>query len=214
MELKELINPITTSLLVIDIQVDYCSPEGKLPKFRNYDTKPIEQMIPRLGSFIEEARKYNVQIIWTRMNETPEHMPENLRLKMESSGKPALSLCTPETPGFEYYLIRPKEGDKEIIKNQYDAFTNPELNKYLHERNTKSIIFTCVYTARCVDSTLRSASSKGYHCIVPEDLVGAVAEHSNEHQAALSVWNSIFAYVVKSEDIIKVWSMYYPAKGI
>lgn len=203
---------MVTGLLVIDIQVDYCSSEGKLAKFYkgmdfSGDTKPAEQMIPKLASFIAEARKYRVPIVWTRFDETPDHMPENLALNKKKRFKPPLALCTPGTPGFEYFRILPAEGDKEILKYQPDAFTNPELDKYLRKRNIKTAIFSGVYTSRCVDSTLRSAAGKGYHCVIPQDLVSmsSFGYHPIEHNAALSVWDSIFGYVVESDDIVKIW---------
>lgn len=206
MDLHRFVEPKSTALLVIDIQYDYCSQQGRLPTFRKYSTKPIEKMIPKLAAFIDTARKQNLKVIWTRMIENSVSVPQNLRLKMESSKTNHLDLCIKGSKGFDYYLIHPGKGDKEIEKNQYDAFTNPELEVYLHSFDIKNIIFTGVYTARCVDSTLRGASGRGYNCVVPQDLVGSVAELSNERNAALNVWNSIFAYVVESQDIIKTWS--------
>lgn len=206
MDMKRFVDPDITSLLVIDLQFDYCSPEGKLPKFRKYDTSPIQNTIPKLERFIGYARKQGIEVIWTRMTEDPKAVPENLRLKMRSRGKTAFGLCVRGTKGFDYYGIRPLKGDLEIVKNQYDAFTNPFLDRHLRSKGIKNIIFTGVYTARCVDSTLRAASARGYNCVVPEDLVCSVKQAQKEHQAALHVWNSIFAYVVRSSYIINTWS--------
>lgn len=210
--LESLLHPSATALLVIDIQFDYCSPEGKLAKFFrgmgfSGDTKTVEQIIPKLSSFIAEARKYRVPIVWTRFDETPDHMPENLALNKRKRFKPPLALCTPGTPGFEYFKIHPIEGDKEILKYQPDAFTNLELDKYLRDRNIKTVIFSGVYTSRCVDSTLRSAAARGYHCVIPQDLVAmsSFGYQQIEHNAALSVWDSIFGYVIESDDIVKIW---------
>lgn len=208
---EELLNPQNTALIVVDPQFDYCSPKGKLSTLRGYDMTPIQKIMPNLDFFIDKSRKYGLKIIWTKMDETPSHMPNNFRQLMESTDEFPLELCTPGTPGYEYYLISPKEDDKEILKNQYDAFSNPELELYLKENNIKTVIFTGFYTSRCVDSTLRSAARIGYNCIAVENLIGMTSanEHQLEHRSAISTWNRLFAYVVKSDDVLKTFEKYF-----
>ena len=203
-----LIKPGKTAVIVIDIQFDYCAKEGVLPKAFGLDTTPIDEMIDRLGPFLEEARNNGIAVVWTRMNETPRDMPANFRKKQESQ-VPVLNICTPGTPGFEYYRVHPAKGEKEVVKIQYDAFTNPELNAFLKSRGIENIIFTGVYTSRCVDSTLRSAAARGYNCIAAEDLVAVSGSksHKIEQEGTLSVWRSIFAHVVKSQEIVKAWKV-------
>lgn len=205
MNMGKFVIPKKTALLVIDMQYDYCAQNGKLPTFFKFSTKSIRKMIPKLSNFIEQARESNVTIIWTRMIEDQKSAPTNLKLKMRSRTKTVPGFCVKGTKGFDYYSIHPNKKDKEIVKNQYDAFTNNSLGVYLKNKGIANLIFTGVYTSRCVDSTLRSASARGYNCIVPKDLVGVAEEMQNEHDAALSVWDAIFAYVVSSKNIVDVW---------
>jgi nicotinamidase-related amidase len=137
------------------------------------------------------------------MIEDPKYAPPNLRAKMEADDW--LVISSPKKQSFDYYRIKPEKGEKEFIKRQYDAFTNRGLQRYLREKDVSSLILTGVYTSRCVDSTMRSAFTRGYHCIVPEDLVAMPAQLTNEHQAALSVCRTIFGYVVKSDEIVDAW---------
>lgn len=204
MNLKELVNPESTSLLVIDVQNDYCSPEGKLAQYRKLNMTPIQKMIPKLDNFIVEARKVEVPIIWTQMIEDHRYVPENIRLKMESFGKP-LDLCTPNTWGYEFYILNPKPNDEIIVKKHYDAFTNPKLKELLKKNETETIITTGVYTSRCVDSTVRRASAEGYNVVIPKDLVAMARQHKEKHKNSLAELDLLFAYVVKSKDIINSW---------
>ena len=204
MILQKLINPRNTAILVIDIQNDYCSENGKIAKIRKFDVKSVQKIIPNLINFIETARKFKLPIIFTRMIEDPKYMKENAKIKIRSSKLP-LTLCSPKTWGFEYYKIKPQKKDVEIIKKTYDAFSNSKLENILKKMKIKNLIITGVYTAVCVDTTLRTGFTKGYNIIVPEDLVSMAKEGIYQHDAAIDVWKIIFAHVVKSDEIIETW---------
>jgi nicotinamidase-related amidase len=203
MKFVDFINPANTSLLVIDMQNAYCSAKFRPKKLRIFDTSPIDKIIPRLNSFIKEARRKGVPVIWFRAIENPSYGPESLRNKMKFDNTPAIS--TPGEPSIDYYKIKPEEGDVKFIKDQYDSFSNKDFENLLKKKKIKNLIFTGVYTSRCVDSTVRSAFSRGYNCVIPEDLVATPAQLFNEHVAALSVFRDIFGYVVKSTEIIEAW---------
>jgi ureidoacrylate peracid hydrolase len=198
--LKQLTDPRKTALIVIDIQNDYCGPDGKIAKERGLDVSELQYMIPNLIKFVEQTRDMKLPIIFTQMIEDPEYMAENAKLK-----KAGHSLCTPDTEGFEYYKIKPEETDYQLIKKSYDSFSNPELERILKKHKIKNLIIVGAYTAVCVDATIRTGFTKGYNIIVPEDLVGMPGERKYQHEAALDVWRLIFAHVVKSEEIIKLW---------
>lgn len=198
--LKKLVDPKTTAVIVIDIQNDYCAPSGKIAKEIGLDVTALQSTVPHLIEFVDKSREMELPIIFTQMIEDPEYMAENAKLKKEGR-----SLCTPDTEGFEYYQIQPKEGDYELIKKTYDAFSNPELEEILKKHNIKNLIIIGAYTAICVDSTIRAGFTRGYNIVVPEDLVGMPEERAYQQKAAIDVWKLIFAHVVKSDEIKKEW---------
>jgi ureidoacrylate peracid hydrolase len=201
----KLVNPKHTAILVIDIQNDYCSKNGKIATVRKIDVSPVQDIVSPLVNLIKVARSKNVPIIFTRMIEDHRYMKENAKIKFQASLKP-LDLCSPDSKGFEYYKVRPEKNDFEIIKKSYDAFSNPELSKILKKIKVKNLIITGAYTAVCVDATLRAAYTKGYNIIVPQDLVSMPKERLYMHNAALDVWNLIFAHIVNSKEIVSVWN--------
>jgi len=203
--LKKIINPGKTAVLVIDIQKDYCSPEGKIAEVRKFDMSPIEKIIGPLKNFLEKAREANVPIIFTRMIENTADMEENAQIKRVADGD-TLEQCFPGPDGFEYYKIRPEKGDFEIIKKSYDAFSNEELEKILKKIRAENIILCGVYTSVCVDTTLRTAYTKGYNVIVPKYLVAMPKELWDQHEATLKIWDIIFAHLADSREIISVWN--------
>ncbi len=192
------------ALLVIDMQYDYCSPNGMVPRRRKLDVSPITRMLPRLGKFISLARERHIPVIWTRMIEDIEYMPPNFGTVMKSGKVVMPHICKPGTRGFGYYKLKPQKGDKEFIKTHYNAFTNKKLHEYLKKKGIKTLIFTGVYASRCVDSTARSASEKGYNCIILRDLVEIAKEYQYEKRGSLSVIGTLFGFVVSSRGLTDI----------
>jgi len=212
MTLKQLVNPRKSALLIVDIQYDYCSKEGKLAKhWKNKnnlygDTSPIEDMLLRLENFIKICRKNKIPIIWLRMSEDSKLMPKNYLIRETFLGKNFLDLCVKNTKGFEFYKLKPEKNDYfDIVKIQYNAFTNLKLNKLLNKLNISTTIITGVLTSRCVKATVQGAVEQGYNVVVPEDLVAMFKEHKHHHETALDDINRIFGYVINSKNIIKTW---------
>ena len=200
---KDLINPKTTALIVIDIQNDYCSSSGEIAKQLGVDLSPVQKIIPKLVDFVEKARAKGLPIIFTQMIEDPKYMAENAKLKKGSK-----SFCSPNSEGFKYFQIKPDKSDYQIVKKSYDAFSNPELEKILEKHDIKNLIIIGAYTAVCVDTTIRSGFTRGYHIVIPQDLVGMPEEKKYQHNAAIDVWKIIFAHVVDSKEIISKWQKY------
>jgi ureidoacrylate peracid hydrolase len=204
-------DPTSTALLVIDVQYDYCSPEGLLAKTLNYTLNRMSDMISRLPSFIEAVRKTGATIIFLRMIEDPEYMAPNAAAKIRAQ-RPPLVLCNPATRGFEYFRVSPLPEDIQLTKNAYDGFGDSalllekgiqtqSLEDVLRARQIDCLIFSGVLTSRCVDSTLRSAFRLGFNCIAVEDMVSMPDQLQFEHDAALNIWRTIFAFVTSASEL-------------
>jgi len=208
-QLIEWLNPETTAMLVIDMERGYASADAPFPKLMGFDTTPIEKMIPNLEKFIEEARKYDVPIIWARFAEARKYANPRIVEKMDLDGTPDITDPDDKVNNtFDYYILKPKPGDQEFTKYDYSALTVEELHSYLQKIGTETLIGTGIYTGRCIDSTMRDAQPKGYRWIMPEDLVAAPQQLMHEHEATLSVCRAIFGHVLKSNDITSAWSTY------
>lgn len=204
---ERLVKPSKTAVIVIDPQVDYCAPQGSLVKYRHADVKPLAKTMKRLDGFLTKARAAGVQIVWTRMNEDPKYLKKNIsdKIKTGELWKKGTVLCSPGKRGFEYYLIRPKQGDKEFVKKFYDAFTNKSLHAYLRKKGISNIIFTGGFTARCVHASVNSAFNIGYNCVVVRDFVWSYPQDIGEQVGTLNAMDANQAYVIDSETILRGW---------
>jgi ureidoacrylate peracid hydrolase len=207
-------DPKNTALLVIDIQYDYCSPDGVLAQSLKYTMQNMEAMIARLSPFIDRIRASGCPVIFLRMIEDPDFMAPNAARKIRSHAKPIV-LCSPDTKGFEFFGVEPLSDDVQLIKNNYDAFSSIDLltklgiktrllQDLLLAKKVETLIFTGVITSRCVDSTLRSAFRLGYNCIAVADMVGVPDQLMFEQEATLNLWQAVFAYVTVADDLVAV----------
>ena len=118
-------------------------------------------------------------------------------------------LTTPGKSSFEWFGVMPQEGDKEIIKKHYNAFTDTNLNKFFRGRGIKTLVLIGAYTSRCVASTALVASDVlGYNVFIVKDLVGVPRKYKSEPKGILSALDSILAYVVQSIDVKNAWASY------
>ena len=76
----KLVDPENTVVIVIDMQDAYCSPNGSMAKL-GYDISPITEMTKNLDLFLLAVREKGLPIIFTRMIEDENFMPENAGIK-------------------------------------------------------------------------------------------------------------------------------------
>ncbi len=67
-------------------------------------------------------------------------------------------------PGWELHLgLHKQQQDKVITKTTWDAFYKTELAQFLQDSKIDQLIFVGAQTEFCLDTTIRSAYSHGYH---------------------------------------------------
>ncbi|MBI2935147.1 MAG: cysteine hydrolase [Chloroflexi bacterium] len=204
-DLKKIVHPSRTLVVVIDMQNDFCASGGALD--RACESKPdedltlVQTMAPVLQCFLDEARRSGVGVAYVQM--LAERRPG--AFYAEICGRIKLAEhCLPGTWGADFYPpTAPREGDKRFTKHRYSAFTNPDFPTYLRMNRIDTLVVTGVGTPVCVESTVRDAFMADFNVVVPGD---CVATYSRElHQNSLRIMARNFATVVDSAEIVKAW---------
>ena len=92
-----------------------------------------------------------------------------------------------------------------IIKPQYDAFYNTNLNRILKKNKVEQVIITGVMTHLCCETTSRSAFVRGYNVFFPID---GTATYNEEFQfATLTNLAHGFANIVLIEHLIQAFNV-------
>ncbi len=201
--LEEKVDRKNATLLVVDMQNDFCHRDGSLAK-RGKDMTATHQMMPRLKRLISEARQAKVPVIFIRqtLSElTTSQAGREMRLKRMSGGG---ELPLQEGSwGAEFFEVAPEPGECVVTKHRYSAFAGTSLDLILRSMGIKTLIMTGVATNVCVETTARDGYMEGYYIVFLGD---CAATHSIEEQeATLRNIEGYFGVVNTAEEVIAAW---------
>lgn len=201
----KLVQSSSTAVIVLDVQNDFCDSNGGFAKNLGWDPSSIQQMVPKLATFIDRARNSGATIIFSQMvngkKDSPENLQEHLKSHAESAAGDWPFALERGTWGYDFFQLKPEAGDLVMEKKYYDLFSNSELNRILKQKKISTLIITGLYTEVCVFGTAERAFTEGYRVVVPRDLVGSVAERENLRVATLDIMGNYLADVVESSEL-------------
>jgi nicotinamidase-related amidase len=208
--LAELVDARHTAVVVVDMQNDFCKPEGTFGQL-GIGLAMYPPMIPRLARLLAAARTAGALIIYIKMTvlpgrrcESPAQLRFNMRLHRQSHPTSEPLLYTVEgTPGQEIISeLAPETGDLIVRKYRSSGFWGTNLDMLLRSNAIETVIMTGCTTEGCVESTARDALFNDYYVVLPEDCVAS--DDPRQHEASLFLMRHRFD-VVMSEDILAVW---------
>ena len=169
-------DPLTTALMVIDMQRDFIDPNGFGAALGN-DIKPLRAIIPPTARLIAAARGAGLPIIHTRechaqdLSDCPTTKRERGKptLRIGDLGPMGRILVAGE-PGTEIVAeLKPIDGEIVVDKPGKGAFYATNLQDQLERLGVESLIFAGVTTEVCVQMTMREANDRGYNCLLATD---------------------------------------------
>src|SRR5262245_25325294 len=86
------VDPRRTALLVIDLQTDFCSPNGALAALGS-DVSPSAAVAERIRSFLPEVREHLGLVAFFKLVYDPAKMSPSQRERLLRDGRPLL--CDP-----------------------------------------------------------------------------------------------------------------------
>jgi nicotinamidase-related amidase len=199
-------DPTTSAVIVIDVQNDFCDPQGLLAKAGS-DTTDVEAMVPRLNRFLSLARESGVRVVFVRTTHdetTDSAVWLACKPSRSAPGMRPVSSCRPGSWGAEFYVVAPQEGDPVILKHRYSAFTGTNLDLTLRALGITSLFFTGVATEVCVESSLRDGLFHDYHVTLVHDCCATYDRES--HSATLNAVRKYFGVVASADEVVGHWT--------
>ena len=202
-------DPATTALLVIDMQKDFCAPQGYMHNL-GCDLARLERPIVPIAALLEAARAAGLWIGHTREGYAAD-LSDLQPWKKGGPANEAIGVSGPlgralvrGKPGWDFLdALSPVPGEHVYDKSSYGAFVTTKLEADLRAAGITNLILTGVTTDCCVTSTLREALDRGFDSIVLEDCVTAASEL--RHKAALDIVRhagGVFGTLGQSRDVI------------
>jgi ureidoacrylate peracid hydrolase len=201
--LAEWVDPATSALMVIDMQNDFCHPEGAFAK-RGFDTSLARGIVPTLKRLMNEARKVGVPVIMVRVVRNDDTAwPALKRLARFNWGEDFIPVFE-EGWGAELYEgFEPLPGDIQLDKNRYGSFTGTNLDLILRNKGIANIILSGGATNVCVESTAREGFMLDYNVVLVDDACATITREL--HEGTLANMRGWFGRVVNAEDVIAAW---------
>jgi biuret amidohydrolase len=197
------------ALLVIDLQNDFCHPDGFLVSQGNVDLSAVRSIIPRVQQVITWARYHKIPIIYFRESHRPDlsDLTPSQKLRYENAGSPVGAMGK-----LGRFLIRGDrsadlidelqvlDGEQVIDKPAHSAFIGTDLELILRSQGITQLLVTGVTTECCVLATYLHANNLGFYSLLLEDCCAAT--DPLDHKAALNVLlaeNGAIGWVTSSD---------------
>jgi nicotinamidase-related amidase len=200
----DMIPPARTALIVVDVQVDFASPEGLIGRYGT-DMSPAEAAIDRIEDLIAAARKAGATVGFMRVMTRPETDSNALKTWMARRGTPGSEgICRIGSGGEDYYRVAPEPGDIEVGKLAYSSFHGTDFEEQLRARGIDTLVMTGLTTDCCVDSTTRDAFHRDFHTFVVSDACASFDKDLHTH--TLKALNEHTSLLVTTDAVVAAWS--------
>jgi nicotinamidase-related amidase len=203
-DLKDMLPPATTALVVVDVQTDFASPEGLLGRV-GADLTSVPPALANITTLIDTARQAGATLAFMRVVTRPETDSNALRTLMARRGMPGgEAICRSDDGGADYYVVAAEPGDIQIDKLLYDSFHGTDLDAQLRARGIETLVITGFSTDCCVDQTARAAFHRDYPVFIVSDACAAYDD--DLHVSALNILQKNCALLVSADDVVASWT--------
>jgi nicotinamidase-related amidase len=168
------IAPKRTALLLIDMQVDFASPDGAMAE-RGADLDDVPAALAQAQRLADAARTVKVPVIFVRLISHPGSESKVAREASQRHGDEA-PLCAEGTPGADFFGPQPKPGEAIISKSRFNAFAGTGLAGQLHGQGIDTLVLAGLTTECCVAATAWAAFELDFHVFIAADACAAYEE--------------------------------------
>ena len=170
-----------TALVVVDMQNDFCHPDG-WPASIGADVTAARAPIAPLQRALPELRAAGVPVVWLNWGNRPDraNLPPGVLHVYDPDGR-GRGIGTPARPGGSPTLqagswsaavvdeLKPEPGEPCVDKYRMSGFWDTPLDSILRNLAVTTLLFAGVNVDQCVFATLVDAACIGYDVVLLED---------------------------------------------
>ncbi|MBE9155934.1 cysteine hydrolase [Nodosilinea sp. LEGE 06152] len=201
-----------TACLVVDMQNDFCHPDGWLASI-GVDVTPARQAIVPLQTLLPLLRSAQVPVVWVNWGNRADLLNISAGLRhvynptgagvglgdpLPANGAPVLTKGSWAAAVVDELKAQPQ--DIWVDKYRMSGFWDTPLDSILRNLGKTTLLFAGVNVDQCVMATLQDANFLGYDCILLRD---CSATTSPEYCAQATIYNvnQCFGFVADSAAI-------------
>lgn len=200
--LEQQVNPEHTAVILIDVQNDFCHPDGYMGRIGS-DVSLARRMVPRLAEHVEAARRVGATVVFVQVIMDDQFLTHATRALDARRGIDPTIRCQSNSWGAELYELKRLPADVLVVKHHYSAFPDTDFDLILRNRGIKTLIMTGVATNVCVESTARDGFFKGYYIVFLSDCTATYSEEA--HHATLATIHRQFGTVCTADEVEAIW---------
>jgi ureidoacrylate peracid hydrolase len=201
--LADKVDPRQAALIVVDVQNDFCHPEGAAGR-RGKDLSQIAGMVEHLRPLLTEARRVGLPVIFIRAQNGPWTDSQAWLGRATSPTDPRGSSCLEDAWGSDFYGVAPLPDERVVVKHRYSAMIGTDLDLILRARGIRTLLITGISTNVCVESTTRDAYQMDYEIVLLADCCAAYSQA--DHDGTLRNVAAHFGDVVRAADVVAAWA--------
>jgi len=155
--------PDRVAVAMVDFQNDFCSPKacGAGPATNTHNAETAQ----RANIFASHAAGLGAHVVYTRQILDLSRLDERQRRWEQPGG-----LCAAGTWGAELF-VAPVPGADVVVKYRFDCWQSPSFAGFLEGNDIDGLVICGVELVCCVLYAVLGAAERGYHYLVPQDLV-------------------------------------------
>jgi nicotinamidase-related amidase len=201
-----------TALIVVDMQNDFCHPDGWLASI-GVDVTPARRPIEPLQRLLPELRAAGTPIVWLDWGNRPDlaNLPPGVLHVYDPDGrgngigKPVRDGGTPTLQAGSWSAaivdeLEPEPGDVLVDKYRMSGFFDTPLESILRNLAVTTLLFAGVNIDQCVLATLTDAACIGYDVVLLEDCC-ATTSPQYCHDATVYNVAQCFGFVTDSSEL-------------
>ena len=209
-----------TAVIVVDMQNDFGSPDGMFGR-PGVDLTGIRATIEPTRRVLASARRAGMKVVYLKMAFRPDlsdagapdapnwlkHLPMKAGETITApDGSPSRILIRDTWSTEIVAELAPEPDDIVVYKHRFSGFFETDLDAILKGSAIRNLVFTGCTTSVCVESTMRDAMFRDYHCLLLEDCtaepIGADLPRSN-HDSTLLVIQLLMGWISDSSSFLK-----------
>jgi len=200
--LADWIAPARTAVVIIDMQVDFASPQGLMGQW-GADLSAVPAALSAAERLADAARAAATPVIFVGLQTSAALDSAAWSERMRRRGGDAdaeAGLCRTGAPGAAFVGPQPLAGEVVIPKLRYSGFYGTALDAALRAH----VIVCGLTTECCVDCTVRDAFHLDYHVFIATDACAAYG--AELHRSALNSLELNCAILVTADQVAAAWS--------
>ncbi len=195
----------TPALLLIDLQNDYCHPEGVFAG-AGFTVPDLTGLVAAVNALVAATRAGGHPVVWTTTV-----WADRADVGLLAHRSPFLADTGLRRGSWGAQLLDGldvREDDAIVEKRRFSAFHETSLDDLVRDAGIGTLVVGGVRTDFCVESTVRDAFFRDQDVLVVTDAVAGFVPELHEH--SLQLMNTVFAQLVSGAEAAELLSTRSP----